>query len=245
MYPEDEKRSRMMGIILGSVAVGVLVGYPFGGILYDFVGKSAPFMVIIVFLLFDLALQLYFIEFNPQTESGLGGESCHWWPLLSDKLICLISAAIWISTSAMAILEPCLPLWLMENLPPKKWQLGTVFIPDSMGYFIGTNCLSTFAYRAGQIRVAVASIIIVGVCCVMIPATTSILGLLVPHFGLGLGIGTIDAALVPLLASAVDSKCSQGDTDSVTSNSISHYGAVYAIQQMAVSLAYSIGKFCT
>lgn len=46
MYPEDAKRSRVMGIILGSVALGVLIGYPFGGILYDFVGKSAPFYIL-------------------------------------------------------------------------------------------------------------------------------------------------------------------------------------------------------
>lgn len=48
MYPEDEKRSKVMGIILGSVAMGVLLGYPFGGILYDFVGKSAPFYILAI-----------------------------------------------------------------------------------------------------------------------------------------------------------------------------------------------------
>lgn len=48
LYPEEEKRSRVMGVILGSVALGVLIGYPFGGILYDFVGKSAPFYILAV-----------------------------------------------------------------------------------------------------------------------------------------------------------------------------------------------------
>lgn len=48
LYPEDAKRSRVMGVILGSVALGVLVGYPFGGVLYDFVGKSAPFYILAV-----------------------------------------------------------------------------------------------------------------------------------------------------------------------------------------------------
>lgn len=39
-------RSQVIGIVLGSMALGVLVGYPFGGILYAFHGKSAPFFVI-------------------------------------------------------------------------------------------------------------------------------------------------------------------------------------------------------
>ena len=39
----------------------------------------------------------------------------------------------------MALLEPCLPIWLMETIQPEKWQLGIVFLPDSIGYLIGTN----------------------------------------------------------------------------------------------------------
>lgn len=76
------------------------------------------------------------------------------------------------------------------------------------------------------------------------------LGLLVPHFTLGLGIGILDAALVPLLATIVD----QGFCDSVgedhtpnqngsnadSDGGIANYGVVYAIQQMAVSLAYAM-----
>lgn len=46
IYPEEKTRSRVIGIVLGSMALGVLLGYPFGGILYAFKGKSAPFFVI-------------------------------------------------------------------------------------------------------------------------------------------------------------------------------------------------------
>lgn len=70
------------------------------------------------------------------------------------------------------------------------------------------------------------------------------ISLLIPHFGLGLGIGILDASLVPYLSSRIDAKyggglpgsysdCSQSDPTT------SSYGTVYAIQQMAVSLAYS------
>lgn len=103
---------------------------------------------------------------------------------------------------------------------------------------MGTNFFGGFAYKAGQIKVAMVSLCLVGISCLLISNATSISGLLIPHFGLGLGIGVIDAALVPFLASAVDAKYT--DNDSIASNAISNYGAVYAIQQMAVSLAYSI-----
>lgn len=77
----------------------------------------------------------------------------------------MVIAAIWLSTSAMAILEPCLPVWLMENLHPKRWQIGTVFVPDSVGYFLGTNFFAAHSLRFGQLRVAVGCLLMVGVSC--------------------------------------------------------------------------------
>ena len=54
--------------------------------------------------------------------------------------------------------------------------------------------------------------------------------LVLPHFFLGLGIGVVDSALMPLLAVLVDEECHG-----------SAYGSVYAIAQTAVSLAYGFG----
>jgi len=53
-----------MGVILGSIALGVLIGYPLGGFLYDFVSESAPFIIISAFLFTDLACQLTFFNFT-------------------------------------------------------------------------------------------------------------------------------------------------------------------------------------
>jgi DHA1 family solute carrier family 18 vesicular amine transporter 1/2 len=105
--------------------------------------------------------------------------------------------------------------------------LGTVFIPDSVGYLIGTNFFGVIAYCYGRCKTAVLAMLLVGLSAIAIPAADSMSQLIIPHLGLGLGIGVADAALVPLLASFVDS--SRG------------YGPVYSIQQIAVSLAYSLG----
>ena len=51
-----------------------------------------------------------------------------------------------------------------------------------------------------------------------LPEATSILGLALPHFMLGLGIGIIDSALMPLLATLIDEE-EHGKA----------YGSVYAI----------------
>jgi MFS transporter, DHA1 family, solute carrier family 18 (vesicular amine transporter), member 1/2 len=57
-----------MGVILGSVALGVLIGYPLGGIFYDFIGISAPFMIIAMGLMMNLVAQFKVFEFNVKNE---------------------------------------------------------------------------------------------------------------------------------------------------------------------------------
>ncbi|CAG2174352.1 unnamed protein product [Oppiella nova] len=139
---------------------------------------------------------------------------------------------IGISTTSMSILESCLPLWLIENMKPtpEKWQLGTVFIPDSIGYLIGTNfMISYFFSKTERWITAMSSLALVGLSAMAIPLASNMNHLIVPHFGLGLGIGTIDAAIMPFLANIVDTKF------------FTLYGSVYAIAQTAVCLAYSLG----
>ena len=76
-----------------------------------------------------------------------------------------MTGAIWVSTSAMALLEPCLPIWLMETINPEKWQLGIVFLPDSIGYLIGTNFFAVPALKFGRYRAAMAALLLVSIGC--------------------------------------------------------------------------------
>jgi len=52
-YPDDKERGNAMGIALGGLALGVLIGPPFGGIMYEFVGKTAPFLILSALALGD------------------------------------------------------------------------------------------------------------------------------------------------------------------------------------------------
>lgn len=45
-YSEEDERSEIMGFVLGSIALGVLLGYPVGSVLYDLEGKMAPFLLV-------------------------------------------------------------------------------------------------------------------------------------------------------------------------------------------------------
>lgn len=52
-YPDDAERGNAMAIALGGLALGVLIGPVFGGTLYEFVGKSTPFLILAALALVD------------------------------------------------------------------------------------------------------------------------------------------------------------------------------------------------
>lgn len=89
----------------------------------------------------DLVLQWFFLGNEDEDEEYLNLEKVDWLKPLKNNETLIAAAAICVCTSSMAILEPCVPMWLMATLdpPPSRWQLGAVFIPDSVGYFLGSH----------------------------------------------------------------------------------------------------------
>ena len=63
-----------------------------------------------------------------------------------------------------------------------------------------------------------------------VPLAGNVGSLTIPHLGIGVGVGTVDAALLPLLAAHVDANRPEA-----------HYALVYALVQCAVAGAYCAG----
>ena len=70
-FPDDQERGNAMGIALGGLALGVLIGPPFGGFMYQFVGKSAPFIVLSFLALLDGCKYLNIISVFKRMENFL------------------------------------------------------------------------------------------------------------------------------------------------------------------------------
>jgi DHA1 family solute carrier family 18 vesicular amine transporter 1/2 len=82
-YPDDVERGNAMGIALGGLALGVLsnfcliflfiltkyktltctVGPPFGGVVYEFLGKEAPFIILASLGIIDGGKNYFFNRF--------------------------------------------------------------------------------------------------------------------------------------------------------------------------------------
>uniref|UniRef100_A0A8C6WV50 Solute carrier family 18 member 2 n=1 Tax=Neogobius melanostomus TaxID=47308 RepID=A0A8C6WV50_9GOBI len=148
LYTDDEERGHTIGIALGGVAMGALVGPPFGSVLYEFVGKTAPFLILAFLALFDGVLQLLVlqsIKVEPESQKGTP-----LFTLMKDPYIIIAAGAICFGSMGFGMMEPTLPIWMMETMCSSEWQLGVAFLPASISYLIGTNIFRLLAHRMGR-----------------------------------------------------------------------------------------------
>ncbi|XP_009991545.1 PREDICTED: chromaffin granule amine transporter [Chaetura pelagica] len=227
VYTDDVERGNAMGIALGGLALGVLIGAPFGSVMYEFVGKSAPFLVLASLALLDGALQLCILQ-----PSRISPESTQGTPLstlLRDPYILVAAGALCFSNMGVAMLEPTLPIWMMQTMCSPKWQLGMALLPASVSYLIGTNLFGILATKMGRWLCSLVGMVVVGTSLLCVPLAKNIYGLIGPNGLLGFAIGMVDSSMMPLLGQLVDLRHT------------SIYGNVYAIADVAFCLGFAIG----
>ncbi|XP_064097959.1 synaptic vesicular amine transporter-like isoform X2 [Macrobrachium nipponense] len=225
-YPDDKERGNAMGIALGGLALGVLIGPPFGGVMFQFVGKSAPFLILAVLALGDGLLQLLVLQpavVRQEEVAPTLGELC------MDPYIIIAAGAITFANMGIGMLEPSLPLWMMDTMGAPEWQLGAAFIPASVSYLIGTNLFGPLGHLMGRWLASLFGLWIIAICLIFIPKATSINHLIAPNAGLGFAIGMVDSSMMPELGYLVDLRHS------------AVYGSVYSIGDVAFCLGFAIG----
>lgn len=70
--------------------------------------------------------------------------------LVKDPYILAAAGAITFANMGIAMMEPSLPIWMMNTMSPQKWELGAAFLPASISYAIGTNLFGPLAHKMGR-----------------------------------------------------------------------------------------------
>ncbi|XP_052101406.1 synaptic vesicular amine transporter-like [Mytilus californianus] len=225
-YPDDRERGNAMGIALGGLAMGVLVGPTFGGFMYEFAGKEAPFVVLATLALIDGVLQMFALKPSVKPESH-EGESLG--TLIKDPYILIAAGSITFANMGIAMMEPSLPIWMYETMDAPEWQQGAAFLPASISYLIGTNIFGPLGHKIGRWLSSLIGMVIIGVSLIFIPFSKNIYHLIAPNFGLGFAIGMVDSTMMPHMGYLVDLR------------HVSVYGSVYAIADVAFCLGFAVG----
>ncbi|CAF0998137.1 unnamed protein product [Adineta ricciae] len=225
-YPEDVERGKAMGTALGGLALGVLIGPPFGGFMYEYIGKASPFLVLATLGLVDGLLQLAVLKPGVASEP-IEGPSFK--TLIKDPYILIVAGAISFGNIGIAMMEPSLPIWMMSTMKASEFQQGAAFLPASIAYLIGTNLFGPMAHKIGRWLCCMIGLILIAIALMGVPMATSIYGLIIPNGLLGFAVGMVDSSMMPAMGYLVDIRHA------------SVYGSVYAIADVAFCLGYTIG----
>ncbi|XP_049982872.1 chromaffin granule amine transporter isoform X2 [Alexandromys fortis] len=153
VYTDNYERGRAMGIALGGLALGLLVGAPFGSVMYEFVGKSSPFLILAFLALLDGALQLCILW-----PSKVSSESVMGTPLLTllkDPYILVAaglaflpaSVAYLIGTNLFGVLANKMGRWLCSLVGMVAVGISLLCVPLAHNIYglIGPNAGLGFA----------------------------------------------------------------------------------------------------
>ncbi|XP_048685567.2 chromaffin granule amine transporter isoform X2 [Caretta caretta] len=174
-----------------------------------------------------LALQLCILQ--PSKISPESTKSTPVFALLRDPYILVAAGALCFANMGVAMLEPTLPIWMMQTMCSPKWQLGMAFLPASISYLIGTNLFGVLAHKMGRWLCSLIGMVVVGISLLCVPLAQNIYGLIGPNGGLGFAIGMVDSSMMPIMGYLVDLRHT------------SVYGSVYAIADVAFCMGFAIG----
>ncbi|OCT86522.1 hypothetical protein XELAEV_18020207mg [Xenopus laevis] len=201
VYPDDAERGRAMGIAMSGVAIGLLAGAPFGSAMYEFVGKSSPFLVIAAMALLNGALQLCVLR--PTKLSPTAIPPTPYKNLLLDPYIMVTAVGLCIANLTFGMLEPTIPIRMMEIMCAPRYQLGLAFLPSVITYFIGLNVFGGLAQKIGRWLCIMLGLIIIGISTLFMPLAVNIYGLIGPTAALGFGFGLMETSVMPLGTAAI------------------------------------------
>ncbi|CAJ0943879.1 unnamed protein product, partial [Mesorhabditis belari] len=231
-YSDDKQRARYMGIAMGGMALGLLIGAPYGGAMYDiFHGKEICFLILAGLGVLGVGLQLLVLppklEFHEHTS-----ESTSMRKLLMDPRILIAAGSIFVGNLGLGVLSPGLQLWMVDKWNSSAFELGVVFFPSSLAYLIGTTFVPSISIKLGRWRCVLFALPIIAICLSFVSFAPAIFWLFIPITVIGICISFIDSAMIPLITHMAYIK-HKDETNA------------YAISDAGLSIAFFIAPFAS
>ncbi len=145
LYPTRE-RGKAMGIALSGMTGGFLLGPPLGGLLYEWGGYQAPFVVAAGLAVVDGLARLLLLEDPPRQEQAHPSLL----RLLGDRRILGTCGAVALGAGTWGLLEPVLPLYLEQQFGMSPAAIGLLFGGATLAYGVVSPAAGAASDRWGR-----------------------------------------------------------------------------------------------
>ena len=226
---DDSLRVRALSFAYSGLTVGYLIGYSFGGFLYELFGGHIMFSFILVPSIIDVLLRLLI----PRTSNS-STEITTWKnviKLLTDPYLILTSFLIFVSFGVPLLILATLPNYLVNRT--SQWQISILYFIataiETCVQFIASIFVQTHGGRVGVISLSFTCQTI-GVICVIFDWNVWVY--LVPIALIRVGEGLLGGMVTSLLAYISDVRL------------LKPYNAVYAVYCATMCAAMAVSPIC-
>ncbi|XP_058163460.1 MFS-type transporter SLC18B1 isoform X2 [Dasypus novemcinctus] len=140
-----------MATVLGSLEIfsglGLVLGPPFGGFLYQSFGYEVPFIFLGCVVLLMVPLNMYIL---PNYESDPSEHS--FWKLISLPKVALIAFVINSLSACLGFLDPTLSLFVLEKFNLPAGYVGLVFLGLALSYAIFSPLFGLLSDKMPHLR---------------------------------------------------------------------------------------------
>ena len=226
-HPDFNERTKVMGVALGGVGLGTVIGPIFGGFMYDFVGKSSPFLVLAVLCSICVLLQLgvAYPEVNHKSK-----DSTSLVKLVRDPFILMVTVALILSNLVWGMLDSSIPIIMQERMEVGSWRIGATFVSCNLCYMISTWVFGRMANHIGRWLTCLLGIYILGGASTILIFAYNPEFLIGPMALTGIGVGMVTSSMYPELGNLADLRHKV------------QYGSVYAIGDFAAMTGLAAGS---
>lgn len=190
-FTEEGERSKALGIALAFISFGSLVAPPFGGVLYEYLGKQVPFILLAFLALFDgcmllLVMRPHRIAMTLQQNHEYKPKGTPIWRLFRDPYIAVCSGALVMANVSLAFLEPTIAFWMEKTMNATESQIGSVWLPGFVPHLLGVLFTVWMSKRFPQYQwvLAAGGLALEGVSCFIIPFCTNFYTIMLPISGM-------------------------------------------------------------
>jgi DHA1 family solute carrier family 18 vesicular amine transporter 1/2 len=126
---------------------------------------KATFLIIASFGVIEAFLQLLIIE--PPIER-IQKEGVSLATIIQDPYILIAAGAFSISNAAVASLETSAPIWMLNTINAKIWEIGVSVLPVPISFIIATYIFGQISHKIGRWLCVMIGLILTGVSLIIV-----------------------------------------------------------------------------
>jgi DHA1 family solute carrier family 18 vesicular amine transporter 1/2 len=230
IYPAGE-RGKGMGTVMAVMGAGSIAGPALGGVLNDWIGYKAPFLMVAIVCVAGGVFALFSGELKrlqrSATEARYGSIARR---VLAYPGMVLVVVVVMMGTVSLGLLEPLFPVFLQDNLGLGSTGIGLLFALTVLAYSIVSPYAGRISDRAGKRGVMSLGLLATAVVAPLLVFSHN-LALTAALFALcGISIALFETPTLPFIADRI-SGGAEGEV----------YGTAFGIFNMAWAIGYMLG----